>query len=285
MIKQYIYFGHHKCATRYIISILNHVCEKLSLTGTEYFNQIMFNNDLIEHLKNHPVDFLYYTNAKYEYAEPMINSEKCSLVAFHMIRDPRDIAISGYFSHLNSHPTNDLPELAEYRKELKSCTLEDGLMLEIKQCRYVIQDLLSWNYHNSKIMEVRYEQLIQNPFRIFYDILKHLELINLDEAIHLSPTEYLGNLSSTDLHKRHSGTNFIAHDKVNVSELFSMINQYDFKKLSGGRSQGIENKNHHYRKGISGDWKNYFSNSHKKYFKENYSDVLFKLGYENEGNW
>ncbi|MFH0882570.1 MAG: sulfotransferase domain-containing protein [bacterium] len=40
-----------------------------------------------------------------------------------------------------------------------------------------------------------------------------------------------------------------------------------------------------FRKGIVGDWQNYWNEEHKAIFKEKVGDVLIRLGYENDSNW
>ena len=59
----------------------------------------------------------------------------------------------------------------------------------------------------------------------------------------------------------------------------------DFSRLARGRTQGEENTKSHFRKGISGDWKNHFNHDHKDYFKKYYNEILVKLGYENDDKW
>lgn len=39
------------------------------------------------------------------------------------------------------------------------------------------------------------------------------------------------------------------------------------------------------RKGIAGDWRNYFSDTHIQAFKEQAGDALIQLGYEIDGDW
>ena len=39
------------------------------------------------------------------------------------------------------------------------------------------------------------------------------------------------------------------------------------------------------RKGKSGEWKNYFSDSNKAIFKAHSGELLIKLGYENDYSW
>jgi len=40
-----------------------------------------------------------------------------------------------------------------------------------------------------------------------------------------------------------------------------------------------------FRKGLSGEWKNLFSESHKDTFKDIAGDLLIKLGYEKDLGW
>ncbi len=40
-----------------------------------------------------------------------------------------------------------------------------------------------------------------------------------------------------------------------------------------------------YRKGIVGDWRNHFSEDHRRVFKQVAGDLLIRLGYEKDTNW
>lgn len=44
-------------------------------------------------------------------------------------------------------------------------------------------------------------------------------------------------------------------------------------------------KSHTFRSGKTGGWKEYFTDDHKKLFKETSGDLLVKLGYEENNNW
>ena len=46
-----------------------------------------------------------------------------------------------------------------------------------------------------------------------------------------------------------------------------------------------ENPGTFYRKGAVGDWKNYFTEESKKWFKEEAGDALILAGYEENLNW
>lgn len=66
-------------------------------------------------------DVLCYVNAEIGSVRPLRDYR-----GFHVIRDPRDVGVSGYFSHLHSHPIGDWYELAEHRRELQSLPRHEG---------------------------------------------------------------------------------------------------------------------------------------------------------------
>jgi lipopolysaccharide transport system ATP-binding protein len=58
-----------------------------------------------------------------------------------------------------------------------------------------------------------------------------------------------------------------------------------FGRLTGGRSWGNEDVSAHERKGIAGDWRNYFTGPVKQAFKARYGGLLVATGYERDLNW
>ena len=52
-----------------------------------------------------------------------------------------------------------------------------------------------------------------------------------------------------------------------------------FRKLSGGRAPGEEDKQSHFRKGVAGDWKNYFDDKTLSIFNREAGHLLRELGY------
>lgn len=57
-----------------------------------------------------------------------------------------------------------------------------------------------------------------------------------------------------------------------------LVEETSFKKLKRSNDS-------FYRKGQSGDWKNYFNKKDKKIFKQIAGDLLIELGYEKDYNW
>ena len=63
-----------------------------------------------------------------------------------------------------------------------------------------------------------------------------------------------------------------------------LVAESSFEKVTG-RMRGEEDVTQHHRKGISGDWKNYFSPQIKALFKERFGQVLVETGYEQNTDW
>lgn len=249
----FVYFGHHKCATNYIRGVVHGVCQVLDFKDTNVPGLKTIGGDLKKYINENNINFLALTNANRRVAGELEN-----VPAFHVIRDPRDIVVSAYFSHRYSHSTKKWDKLIGHREQLKQATLEEGLMLELEFSRQNLQAIGRWDYSLPNVLEIKMEDLTRDPERYFFEIFKHLDL--LSES------------------KKQDG-------KVTGKQLSKIIQKNRFEKKSRGRLPGEEDVTSHYRKGISGDWKNYFSREHIRFFKENYNDVLLKLGYESDPDW
>jgi hypothetical protein len=72
----------------------------------------------------------------------------------------------------------------------------------------------------------------------------------------------------------------------------SIINRNRFERLTmgkkfwtSGRQPGQEDTESHFRKGVIGDWKNHFEQTHVQRFKEIAGEALVRLGYEQDNEW
>ena len=70
-------------------------------------------------------------------------------------------------------------------------------------------------------------------------------------------------------------------DEEKIKALF--INSH--LKTKTARNNGEEKSNSFLRKGISGDWKNYFDSNCVEIFKHYSKDMLINLGYEEDNKW
>ena len=252
----FAYFGHHKCASQWIRAIISDVCCLLGLKLVNVSGPGRFNRDLKQFVSEKEMDFLTYTNANDTYVRELENYR-----GFHVIRDPRDIVVSAYFSHRNSHSTDKWPELIEHRKKLQEVSLEDGLYIEMDKRQKQFDVMARWDYSRSNILELRMEDLIIDPERLFREVFGFLSLFG------------------------ENGGDQPGEKAVSAPELSAIIDNHRFAKKSGGRKPGQENAANHYRKGIAGDWKNYFTPKHIDYFKNKYNGLLVSLGYEQNRDW
>jgi lipopolysaccharide transport system ATP-binding protein len=62
------------------------------------------------------------------------------------------------------------------------------------------------------------------------------------------------------------------------------VRAVSFEQLAQ-RRRGVEDVNSHQRKGVAGDWRNYFDDDLKERFKDLYGDVLIAGGYESDHDW
>ena len=116
---------------------------------------------------------------------------------------------------------------------------------------WCIDRLRAW-YNDKDTCNVKYESLLTNTFEEVKKVIKFLSLPIDDEKIR------------------------------------SAIEANSFAKKAG-RKQGEEDKSSFYRKGVSGDWKNYFDDKMKEHFITalggEWNKLLIEMGYESNAKW
>jgi len=273
------FFGHHKGATTWIRSVLGKVCSELHLKYAIAGDPTKFDYNLNRFIEQKKIDFLFYVNADYRYVSSLSNFK-----GFHVVRDPRDIIVSGYFSHRYSHSTANWEKLILHREQLEKVSKEEGLLLEMEFSRQFLEEMYHWNYNLPNVLELKMEDIIQNPYESFIDIFQFLEIIDDSRSNTQKCLKYF--LSKAVVRKLNKYTPFqLTCDRILMSRLLEIVYINRFTNKSQGRRLGKEDITSHYRKGVPGDWKNHFNAEHVQFFKANYNDLLLKLGYESCLNW
>ena len=198
----------------------------------------------------------------------------------HLIRDSRDIVVSGYFSHLKTHPPMGWERMLKHRENLKHVSMEEGFFLEMDWLECYFNDMLNWNYENHNILELRFETITQVK-----DLQQIIEFLNLHDDGFYEKTKYTTGRLINKINNKNILPFRVSDIKISKKKFQVVVNNNSFKKLSGGRVIGVEDNNSHYRKGSSGDWKLYFNEKHKNYFKSKYGEILKKLKYEKDDVW
>jgi hypothetical protein len=169
----------------------------------------------------------------------------------HMIRDPRDVLVSGYFYHLWTEEAwanqpRDRYGGRTYREELNRRGRHDGLLLEMEYvCRRdQLRDMLSWDYSQPEFLELKYEDVIA------------------DES------------GSFDRAFRHYGF----RDRE-VRAALDIVENVSFSRVSG-RKVGEIGAATHLRSGRPGEWREHFTADHLARWQELAGDALTRLGYD-----
>lgn len=287
----YAFFGHHKCATGWIDSVLRETCFHLGwrfrIVAQE--REIAPHGSLGRLVADERVDLLAYINADADHARTLPAHR-----GFHVVRDPRDVIVSGYFSHLHSHQTRDWPELVPYRERLQRASKAEGLMLEMEFSRQFLEPMMRWDYDQPHVLELRLEDFSREPEAAFRRIYEHLGFLHGADPSGLAALARRAAMRVNILNQR--GRRFTPFhlpvspfrfplDGLGPRRLSRILEKKSFKKLSGGRKHGQENVRSHYRKGKHGDWINHFEPEHVQRFKELYNGLLLKLGYETDEHW
>lgn len=197
--------------------------------------------------------------ATYQYSandEPSVKNwynfsvKKSPIKTFVVIRDLRDTLVSLYFSIKVSHAELS-DQISKGRVELNEMSFEDGFLWVLKQ-RSPVQARIQSSWlpvcQSGESIMVRYEDLLADEVGQFEKIIDHCEI----------------TLSRFRLHQ--------------------IIKSNSFANRTG-RKPGEEDVSSHYRKGISGDWKNHFTEPLKAFFKRRYGQILIDTGYEKDLNW
>lgn len=174
-----------------------------------------------------------------------------------MLRDPRDQMVSRLY-HIRRDPShrwhvrmNELPD----EEALMHC-IEGGPDLE--PARNLITLVRGWQSRerDHPVICVQYERLLANPVAEFRRTLNFLNV------------------------------------EISPGRLEAIVHRNRFERLAVGkriwkqpRRPGEENPSSHFRKGIVGDWKNHFNETHRERFKELAGQFLIEMGYEHDLNW
>lgn len=165
---------------------------------------------------------------------------------FFVKRDPRDLVVSHYFSKKYSHVMSG--NISEFRKKLNNLSIENGLimLIDFLERDGTFDALRSWEKNSSNnIKIVKFENLSgSNGIKYFDDLFEFLNI----------------GLPHSDLKK--------------------ILNKYNFENMSKGRNKGEENKRSHYRKGVHGDFVNYFNDKVIEHFYNVTGTLVEDLGYQ-----
>lgn len=174
----------------------------------------------------------------------------------YIMRDGRDTLVSKYFhlvregGELKTRFERELqcPLLAENIQENMSAFILFMQKNRVSSTDYRVH-LEEWKKHSDKYITVRYEDLLTHP---------EAELMRI-----------LGRLT---------------HHTATLAKVREAINKQDFSAITN-RKRGEQDLGSFNRKGISGDWRNYFTPESAKAYDSYAGDLLLETGYETDRQW
>jgi hypothetical protein len=176
----------------------------------------------------------------------------------YIMRDPRDLIVSWYFSIKYSH-------VIISKQQEKIQKMLNKIDNDQRAINYILK-LTSYPWQKIyNINSIKY--WYQNKKHIDLKIFKFEDLFGKDSFFHFeSMLKYL---------------------EIDISneELSNILCDLSFSKFSSGRETGQEDVKSHYRKGVSGDWKNYFNHSNIYLCKKKIGKLLIELDYEQDFQW
>ncbi len=270
------YFSHHKCASDWTLRVLKQLADAIGMKVHHthwpmrlplgFHNEPKWAGRIAESwdfAANGDFDLLIATNAEMEHVRTL---SARGFHGFHVIRDPRDIIISGYFSHLASHPVDpdQNPWLMVHRELLNHCGKEEGLLAELEYSSTHLDRIRFWEYGYGGIRESRFETLMPNPAVELAQLLAHTGIV-------------------VDGYEAPAGAPLAL--RVPADTWAAIMDANSFQKLTAGRAKGEEARASHLRSGVAGDWRNHFTAPVTAKFKVLYPGMVPALRYEADDNW
>ena len=227
---------HHKSGTSWMLQIFKEISKKYNLTfskvGQDKYSQT--------------TNIVFSSHSIFDFDQ--ISSYHRGI---HIIRDPRDMIISGCFYHEKAteqwlHVRKDSFAGMTYQEKLTCLgSIQDKLKFEMEHWAIkTFNRMYHWNYNRSSFYEIKYENLINDKsLKYFESIFRHL-------GFHKDIMEELKEIS------------------------------YDKSIFSGKLKKTL-----HHRSGQSNQWKQYFNRELSQHFISLFGNLLIKLGYEKNNDW
>jgi hypothetical protein len=227
---------HHKAGTLWMFKIFTGICKKFDWEFRRRESGEV------------PMQFDVFFDGHSNFGSARLQSVYRGL---HMIRDPRDVIVSGCFYHQKSQEAwlhEGRPDLGglTYQEKINSyASLDDRILFEMEHAgQFSIQEMLAWDYNDESFFEIKYEDL----------------------------------MADSDLQLFHRVYAFLGFPGQNIPRMLEI--SYRNSLFSGKLKNST-----HIRSGQTRQWEQHFSATHRGRFVELFGDALQRLGYESNDDW
>jgi hypothetical protein len=165
---------------------------------------------------------------------------------FFVLRDPRDVVVSWYFSMKNTHSMEGVEKRIRIRSRLQELPKRDGFCFAIKHLSDygLFEAQRSWmDVDDPKVRIFKYEDLTgPDQFKEVKSLFDHCTI------------------------------------QIPDSKLRTLLRRHGWEATEE-RKKGDEDRSSHRRKGVAGDWRNHFDSVLKDRFLETVGHLPIDLGY------
>ena len=187
-----LHTGQHKVMTSYFNNILYNLCVDFDWEFHKFFEKADFEKALQNCLSSRKINVI----CCYNFA-PDLNLISTTFKGSNIIRDPRDMLVSGYNYHLwtdeewaclpmveehwerlqlkNRFSNIGVAELRNmsYKELLNRLDDIEGYLLELDLRAKHIANMAAWDYSNPAILELKYENVFQKEEDTFSGLFEH----------------------------------------------------------------------------------------------------------------
>ena len=238
-------------------------------SGGSWFGQLISESLKISFPRNkYPILSSSIVHGHYHPTKRMSKIKRIFLV----VRDGRDVIVSMYFHMLlwNDRNKKNPKDINYFRSKLRFSDYDNV----IDNMPMFIEFVFT---HNPS-------KLIYYNFPGSWSLFNHEWIQYSKDYKNIRIISYESLLRNTNSVLKKALTGLTNEKFLKMNRIDEIVEKYSFKNQTG-RNPGDLNKNSFLRKGISGDWVNYFNNQSCKKFKDYSGDMLITLGYEKNNNW
>lgn len=218
-----LHFAYHKCLTKYYQKVILQMVQKYGWYYKHCGPSPQVFKEQLALTKKLPLRIIHLNNHRVLPSEPF--------KATHLIRDPRDMIVSGHRYHKTTkepgiiRPQKSWEWLTAYRETLEQfidpfplpkkgvsyqeylnqTPKEAGLAVEMvfrKQCNGGIDTMTSWTQKNPKVLCLRYEDIIGNEKESFRKIFTHygFKAPQISYGVMLAEKNSLKSVKASNVH-------------------------------------------------------------------------------------
>jgi LPS sulfotransferase NodH len=175
-----------------------------------------------------------------------------------LVRDGRDVMTSGVFHWMQKSIEGARPVTGDQRRR---AVFVDGQVQQPLSRFFTDHDIDLWGqswlepieavrkHGPENVLQIRYEDMITDQFEVLRQICVHVGA------------------------------------QPSSSVLRTCVKHSSFERMSGGRRAGEADPKAHVRKGVAGDWRNYFTRHDGELFERICGQQLLRLGYTENSGW